>query len=200
MRTIEPPIYNERRLYEQPIPELIVANEDQEDTNNGQDFVENGPTEVEVERNEMDPEQNDVDVEQNAISEMSDRNAIDLLTNVAGNNELIPLIEVYVPEAEIDPLEIEIKIEADPVELDDQAEAELNQALDDQSSDIGIVDQTMSDCGNDEDDENIFSGEVPKPIWSTENCLVKHEDDFVSGNLPYATRVCIHCLRKILFL
>lgn len=99
-------------------------------------------------------------------------------------------VEVFVPEAEIDPLDIIVKTEQDPITLDDLAVAELNLALND-SSDIEKEDNPTYNDDNDEQEEIIFEGEVPRPIWSTDDLIVKHEDDIVSGNLAFAIRVCV---------
>lgn len=89
------------------------------------------------------------------------------IPNIAANNELAPFVEVYVPVAEIDPLVLEIEIELIPIHSDEQAEAALNLALDDESIENKDVEQTASNNENgdddDDDDEVFFSGEVSKP-------------------------------------
>lgn len=177
LRNFPPPLYNQRRIKELPIPNINVGHGDGDEQDINENVIELAPlAEVFVPCTEIDQFEVDINVaNEDTVREIAD-----------DANELNPLAEALIPYAEIDPFELKF----DPIPLDEQSEAELNSALEDESNitehELSANNGTVND-----DDEIIFMGDVPMPAkWCTTDALTKQEDDVISGNLPFATRVC----------
>lgn len=84
-------------------------------------------------------------------------------------------------DEEVPSLLIDFKQE-DPLDIPEKDQTELNAIL--------------VDDGNVSSDDDVIweSGNVPMPkLWCTEDVLTKHENDTISGKLPYAIKVSQSC-------
>lgn len=211
MRTVQPPVYNAKRLYEQPIPVLEFANDCHGEVRNeadDQQFYDDGEQpEIGGASNNGDETPYDVDEGQNDIAQAQNYDDEHGMFDEHGpNNDRTPNMDVnytppqvaivYVPGAVANPLDTEVKMEIDPLQLDEQAEADLYLALNDDPSVDEYTAQATSD--DSDDDEIIFSGDVPMPKRN-ENVLTKQEDDCVSGNLPFAAQVRVFSSTNLFF-
>lgn len=131
-------------------------------------------------------------------------------------NEEEPLIDAPPGLDENDPLNIDdvrIKEEDLPVFKLNEADAnEVNGIMDDPplqdtsnnendaSSSIGAANGAI--LAENSDDDIVFAGEVmPKPMASMRNGLIKHEDDNISGGLPYKPTVrFVFAINNMIFL
>lgn len=211
MRTVQPPVYNAKRLYEQPIPVLEFANDCHGEVRNeadDQQFYDDGEQpEIGGALNNGDETPYNVDEGQNDIAQAQNYDDEHGMFDEHGpNNDRTPNMDVnytppqvavvYVPGAVANPLDTEVKMEIDPLQLDEQAEADLYLALNDDPSVDEYTAQATSD--DSDDDEIIFSGDVPMPKRN-ENVLTKQEDDCVSGNLPFAAQVRVFSSTNLFF-
>lgn len=211
MRTGQPPVYNAKRLYEQPIPVLDVPNdyhyEYRNEADDQQFYDDGGQPDVGGASNYGDETPYDVDEEQDGIVQAQNYDGEHGMFDEHGpNNDRTPNMDVnytppqvavvYVPAAVGNPLDTEMKMEIDPLQLDEQAEAELYLALNDDPSVDEFTAQATSD--DNDDDEIIFSGDVPMPKRN-EIVLTKQEDDCVSGNLPFAAQVRVFSSTNLFF-
>lgn len=159
-------------MKEQPIPHITVVDGDENEQDNTENVIGLNPL-AEVLLPCMDLDQFDREINVGTEQEAGDDDI-----------EVIPLAEVLIPCVEHDPIELKF----DAIPLDDQDEAELNLALEDEPSTNEHEMSTHNDTFDDE--EIIFMGDVPMPAkWCTADALTKQEDDGISGNFSFATRV-----------
>lgn len=215
LRTIEPGLYNVRRLTEAPLPELIQNTADQ----NSEDGNPNNNTQSNLSNIESEPpnSQNDsvASFDQLVVSSSSDS----VLDHELNNTNDLPenqddsvhsssnVRDEFKPELHFtqraDLAEINNVLNSNNQETVEENEAEVNEAEVDGAETNGAetnaakvnadkvnAAELIEENGSDSDDDDkvemvILNGIFPQPVQYSSYGLIKREDDPISGNLAY---------------
>lgn len=189
-RTIEPPVYNENRLKEKPIPEIPfeempdfsnISIEDRDETSSEISIDEEVDGTLAAGR---DPLSNSLSGK--PIAE----------PNLDSTNEAQQLNLAIEPANEIQQSNT-VEINENAITEDDKGLVPLFNPVNDAD-----VNDLLDDIEIDEYDEDvtmfIASAGLPKPMQSTATNLIKRENDSISGNIAFNVVVSIFLMKQFI--